>query len=353
MTFHTQVVGANGQRQAMFIERHAGPRRGHPVELPVRPARRDDRVLGERPDGRPRGDGRGREGAAACGSSRSRRSPSRCPPSRSRPPGSRLLEVADLVLDLCSPDADATVTHRRPRHAGGPRVHDRRGRHRQRHQGPDRRAPRGARGHAARHHPRERGGHRAVAGAVRRSLSRACAAARPCDRPARRWVTPRPARDTHGVVNGGPRPHHGAPAATRRRTQRMKQSGQGPGLVAIGAIALVVAACAAGRPLRPRRRPPRGSGSAAPASEARPARPQPAVSGRSATRTPAASATASARSRSAPRKAEALASGKVGGELDDDPPEHRRGRQQLQDIRDLIANGRRTRSCSTRTIPTR
>ena len=30
MTFHTQVVGANGQRQAMFIERTPGPRRGHP-----------------------------------------------------------------------------------------------------------------------------------------------------------------------------------------------------------------------------------------------------------------------------------------------------------------------------------
>ena len=38
MTFHTQVVGANGQRQAMFIERTPGPRRGHPRQLHVRPA---------------------------------------------------------------------------------------------------------------------------------------------------------------------------------------------------------------------------------------------------------------------------------------------------------------------------
>ena len=30
MTFHTQVVGANGQRQAMFIERMPGPGRGDP-----------------------------------------------------------------------------------------------------------------------------------------------------------------------------------------------------------------------------------------------------------------------------------------------------------------------------------
>ena len=36
MTFHTQVVGANGQRQAMFIERDAGPGRGHPLQLQLR-----------------------------------------------------------------------------------------------------------------------------------------------------------------------------------------------------------------------------------------------------------------------------------------------------------------------------
>ena len=57
MTFHTQVVGANGQRQAMFIERTPGPGRGHPVELHVRAAGRADRVLGQRPVGRPGRDG--------------------------------------------------------------------------------------------------------------------------------------------------------------------------------------------------------------------------------------------------------------------------------------------------------
>ena len=109
MTFHTQVVGANGQRQAMFIERDARPRRGHPVELPVRPARRDDRVLRERPDRRARGDGRRARRRAACGSSRSRPSPSRCPPSRSRPPGSGCSR-SPTSCSTCAPrDADATV----------------------------------------------------------------------------------------------------------------------------------------------------------------------------------------------------------------------------------------------------
>ena len=48
MTFHTQVVGANGQRQAMFIERVPGLAEVILVQLHLRPARRDDRVLGRR-----------------------------------------------------------------------------------------------------------------------------------------------------------------------------------------------------------------------------------------------------------------------------------------------------------------
>ena len=48
MTFHTQVVGANGQRQAMFIERTPGLAEVDPVELHVRPAGRDDGLLGRR-----------------------------------------------------------------------------------------------------------------------------------------------------------------------------------------------------------------------------------------------------------------------------------------------------------------
>ena len=112
MTFHTQVVGANGQRQAMFIERMPGlaevildnftfgPRdvmmvfsAGGTTAVPVEMAR-----------------GAGR---AACGSSRSRRSRSRCPATIDPVVGSRLLDEADLVIDLCSPHADAMVDDRR------------------------------------------------------------------------------------------------------------------------------------------------------------------------------------------------------------------------------------------------
>jgi uncharacterized phosphosugar-binding protein len=109
MTFHTQVVGANGQRQAMFIERTPGLAEvilsnfrfgAHDVmvvfsasgltAVPVEMARgakaRGLRVIAvtsvaQSLAGEP-------EPAA----------------------GARLLEVADLVLDLCSPPADASVS---------------------------------------------------------------------------------------------------------------------------------------------------------------------------------------------------------------------------------------------------
>jgi uncharacterized phosphosugar-binding protein len=109
MTFHTQVVGANGQRQAMFIERTPGLAEvilgnfrfgAHDVMMvfsasgltavPVEMARgakaRGLRVIAvtsvaQSLAGEP-------EPAA----------------------GARLLEVADLVLDLCSPHADASVS---------------------------------------------------------------------------------------------------------------------------------------------------------------------------------------------------------------------------------------------------
>jgi hypothetical protein len=38
MTFHTQIVGSNGQRQAMFIERPPGLAEVCPIELHVRAA---------------------------------------------------------------------------------------------------------------------------------------------------------------------------------------------------------------------------------------------------------------------------------------------------------------------------
>lgn len=109
MTFHTQIVGANGQRQAMFIERMSGlaetilsnftfgPRdvmmifsasglTAVPVEMARGAAARGMRVIAvtsvaQSLSGEP-------EAAAR----------------------SRLMEVADLVIDLCSPRADAMIT---------------------------------------------------------------------------------------------------------------------------------------------------------------------------------------------------------------------------------------------------
>ncbi len=108
MTFHTPVVGANGQRQAMFIERtpglaevilsnfrfgphdvmmvfSAGGTTAVPVEMAQGAQARGLRVVAvtsvaQSLAGEP-------EPAA----------------------GARLLEVADLVLDVCSPSADAAV----------------------------------------------------------------------------------------------------------------------------------------------------------------------------------------------------------------------------------------------------
>ncbi len=109
MTFHTQVVGANGQRQAMFIERTTGlaevilhnftfgPRdvmivfsasglAAVPVEMARGARRRGLRVIAV----------------------------TSVEMSMSAPPdalvGSRLLDEADLVIDLCTPAADALIT---------------------------------------------------------------------------------------------------------------------------------------------------------------------------------------------------------------------------------------------------
>jgi uncharacterized phosphosugar-binding protein len=108
MTFHTQVVGANGQRQAMFIERTSGlaevilsnfsfgPKdvmivfsasglTAVPVEMALGAKRRGLRVIAV---------------TSVAQSMSSEPEPAT---------GQRLLEVADLVLDLCSPKNDATV----------------------------------------------------------------------------------------------------------------------------------------------------------------------------------------------------------------------------------------------------
>jgi uncharacterized phosphosugar-binding protein len=109
MTFHTQVVGANGQRQAMFIERTPGLAEvilanwsfapedvllifsasglsAVPVEMARGARRRGLRVI-------------------AVTSVAQSMSGSVDPAV-----GGRLLDEADLVIDLCTPEADAAVT---------------------------------------------------------------------------------------------------------------------------------------------------------------------------------------------------------------------------------------------------
>jgi uncharacterized phosphosugar-binding protein len=109
MTFHTQVVGANGQRQAMYIERMPGLadvilrnfRFGPHDVMMVFSASGLTAVPVEMARG---AKARGLRVIAVTSVAQSR--------SGEPEPaaGQRLMEVADLVLDLCSPDADATVT---------------------------------------------------------------------------------------------------------------------------------------------------------------------------------------------------------------------------------------------------
>jgi uncharacterized phosphosugar-binding protein len=108
MTFHTQVVGANGQRQAMFIERTPGlaevilsnftfgPRdvmivfsAGGLSAVPVEMAR-----------------GARRRGLKVIAVTSVAQSTSDEP---NPAVGSRLLDEADLTIDLCTPEADAMV----------------------------------------------------------------------------------------------------------------------------------------------------------------------------------------------------------------------------------------------------
>jgi uncharacterized phosphosugar-binding protein len=109
MTFHTQVVGANGQRQAMFIERTPGLAEvilsnftfgpldvlivfsaGGLSAVPVEMAR-----------------GARRRGLRVIAVTSIEQSMSEEP---SPEVGSRLLDEADLVIDLCTPHADAMIT---------------------------------------------------------------------------------------------------------------------------------------------------------------------------------------------------------------------------------------------------
>jgi uncharacterized phosphosugar-binding protein len=109
MTFHTQVVGANGQRQAMFIERMPGL--AEVILGNFRFARHDVMMVFSA------------SGLTAVPVEMARGAKSRglrviavtsVAQSMSAEPepaaGQRLLEVADLVLDMCTPHADAMVT---------------------------------------------------------------------------------------------------------------------------------------------------------------------------------------------------------------------------------------------------
>jgi uncharacterized phosphosugar-binding protein len=108
MTFHTQVVGANGQRQAMFIERMEGLGEvilrnfdlGPPDAMMVFSAG----GLGAVPIEVARGAReRGLPVIAVTSIAATEASES------THPSGSRLRDHADVVLDLCTPPADALV----------------------------------------------------------------------------------------------------------------------------------------------------------------------------------------------------------------------------------------------------
>ena len=179
MTFHTQVVGANGQRQAMFIERMPGLAEVILVNFTFGP---NDVMIVFSASGLTAVPVEMARGArrAACASI----AVTSVAQSMSAEPdpaaGARLLDEADLVIDLCTPHADALVDIDGLDTPVGPGstiaavaiVNS--------HQGADRRAPRGARGDAAGHHPGLGRRRRALAGLVRRGLSRARAAHRPC-----------------------------------------------------------------------------------------------------------------------------------------------------------------------------
>ncbi len=106
MTFHTQIVGSNGQRQAMAIERTPGLAAVILSNFAFGPA---DLMIVFSASGLSAVPVEMARGARApvSGSSRSPRSSSRCPSRPDAAVGSRLLDEADLVIDLCTPHADA------------------------------------------------------------------------------------------------------------------------------------------------------------------------------------------------------------------------------------------------------
>jgi uncharacterized phosphosugar-binding protein len=108
MTFHTQVVGANGQRQAMFIERTEGLAAQILANFTLRPT--DAMIVFSHggltavPIEMARG---AREaGLPVVAVTSVAHSLASAP---EHPSGTRLLDHADVVLDLCTPPGDALV----------------------------------------------------------------------------------------------------------------------------------------------------------------------------------------------------------------------------------------------------
>jgi uncharacterized phosphosugar-binding protein len=109
MTFHTQVVGANGQRQAMFIERTPGLAEVILDNFTFSP---DDVMIVFSASGLTAVPVEMARGARARGLrvvavTSTEQSKSGEPPDAL---GARLLDEADLVIDLCTPHADALCT---------------------------------------------------------------------------------------------------------------------------------------------------------------------------------------------------------------------------------------------------
>jgi uncharacterized phosphosugar-binding protein len=108
MTFHTQVVGANGQRQAMFIERQGGLAEVILDQFTFGP---DDVMMVFSVGGSTAVPIEMARGARARGLTVI--AVTSLAQSRSGQPdpvtGSRLFEEADIVIDLCTPEADAMI----------------------------------------------------------------------------------------------------------------------------------------------------------------------------------------------------------------------------------------------------
>jgi uncharacterized phosphosugar-binding protein len=174
MTFHTQVVGANGQRQAMFIERVEGLAETILANFELRPpdamivfsasgltAVPIEMAMGAR-----------RRGLAVVAVTSVAQSLAGEPTHSSR---SRLLDHADVVLDLGTPAGDAMTWIDGLETPVGPGSTLAAVALAKRNQGSHRRAARCARRHAAGAHERQHRRSRGVSTLVRRRLRRVCA----------------------------------------------------------------------------------------------------------------------------------------------------------------------------------